>query len=136
MKKHMKIWNAEQGIQGRLCKVHVFLNGLCIHEQLFSPVHSALDAADILITFHITLLQNVKHTNSNMKPSQIINSWRSIWNYGMPNRESKEGFAKFILFSKKLMHSLTTFCTHAFCTCCCRCINYLSHKPFTKFKAN
>jgi hypothetical protein len=67
------------------------LTTLCTH---YAPV-----CADKVINFHISLFQNVKHMNSNKKPSQIDFLWINICKYGMPDRESKEGFTKFIYFS-------------------------------------
>ena len=66
------------------------LTTLCTH---YAPI-----CAHKLINFQQSLLQNVNHMNSIKKPPQINNMWSSICKYGMPNRELKEGFTKFVFF--------------------------------------
>ena len=88
---------------------------LCTH---YVPV-----CADKLLNFHNHIFENLRHMNSNKKPSQVnfllINSSK----YGMPTRESKEGFTKFI-FYKCLMHSLTTLCNHYAPVCSDKLLNF------------
>ena len=67
-----------------------------MHSLTLFYTHFAPVCADKVINFHISLFQNLRHMNSNKKPSQINFLWINIWKYGMPNRESKEGFTKFI----------------------------------------
>ena len=64
------------------------LTTLCTH---YAPV-----CADKLLNFHISLFKNLWHINWNKKPSQVNFLWISICKYGLPSRESKEGFTKFI----------------------------------------
>ena len=86
-------------------------------------MHAAPVFANILINFHISVLQNVNQMNSIKRPSQINNLCSSICKYGLPNRELKEGFTKFV-FCKWLMHSLTTLCTHYATICAVKLINF------------
>jgi hypothetical protein len=94
--KHIKIWCAKQGIQGELHKVYIFIDAWCILWLHYAPMHSEPGSANILMNFCISLFKNLRHMYSNKKPSQVNFLWLNICKYGMPSRESKEGFTKFI----------------------------------------
>ena len=97
------------------------LSLFCTH---FAPV-----CADKVINFHISLFQNWKHMHSNKKPSQINFLWINIWKYGMPNRESKEGFTKLIFF--QMADAFINTFLHPFCTCLCMTGSYWLLVAFT-----
>ena len=86
-------------------------------------MHSAPVSADMLMNFCISLFKTLRHLFSNREQSQVNFLWINICEYGMPNRESKESFTKFI-FSRCLMHSLTTLCTHFACVCADKLLNF------------
>ena len=96
---------------------------LLMHSLTTSCTHYAPICAHKLIIFHECLLQNVNQMNSIKRLSQINNFCSSICKYGLPNRELKEGFTKFVFF-KWLMHSLTTLCTHYAPICAHKLINF------------
>ena len=105
-----------------------------LHSLTTLCTHYACVCADKLLTFHISLFQNLKHMNSNKKPSLVNFLWINICKYGMPNRESKEGFKKFILFQMADALFISTICTHALCTCFCGYIMNFCISLFKKLR--
>ena len=73
----------------------IFLRCL-MHSLTILCTHFACVCADKLLNFHISLFQNLKHINSNKKPSLVNFLWINICKYRMPHRESKESFTKVI----------------------------------------
>ena len=70
-----------------------------MHSLTTLSTHYAPICADKSINLQQSLLQNLRHTNSNKKQSLTDNLWRSTSKYELPIRESKEGFTKLIYFS-------------------------------------
>ena len=130
MKKYVWIGNAKGGIEGGLRKVYIFK--LLMHSLTTLGTHSAPVSADTLLNFHVNLLQNLRHLNSNKKPSQIITREEAYVNRKC-RRENPRRVSRRLYFFKLQMHSLTTLGTYVCCTCFCRYTNWISHEPFRKF---